>query len=318
LLNLYSRTTFLVESVAFARLAVAASALLGMAGCTKSSPAPAPRQQGVVSTPAFDPDRRPDFPKTLTFGIVPQQAADAIKSNWAPLAKRLSELTGSEVLIKTASSIPEFERRVAAGHYDLSYMNPYHYTVFAGSPGYRAFARQKDKRIKGILVVRKDSPVTSLAECAGLKAAFPSPAAFAASLLTRAKFKALGVPIETQYVKSHDSVYAGVAQGNHAVGGGVKRTFAATADEVRSKLRVLWTTEGFTPHAFAYHPRVPPAIVERLKAAVVEIERAPRDPLVFDRIKFKGLVPALDNDWDDVRALGLTELAHFKGASKAP
>lgn len=268
-------------------------------------------QAGTIEAPAFDPDHRPGFPSTLTFGIVPQQPAAVIKINWQPLADKLSKLVGSTILVKTATTIPEFEERVAAGHYDISYMNPYHYTVFKEKPGYTAFARQKDKRIKGILVVRKDSKTKTLEECAGLKAAFPSPAAFAASLLTRAKFKQLGVPIETHYVNSHDSVYAAVAAGIHAVGGGVKRTFAATPENVRSQLRVLWTTPGFTPHAFAYHPRVPKDLVARLQTAVAQIVDQPHDATAFDKIKFKGLMPAVDTDWNDIRALGLKELAHF-------
>ena len=288
---------------------------LAMLGCEKPK---ASVQAGQVEAPAFDPDHREGFPGTLTFGVVPQQAAATIKVNWQPLAAELSRRIGSKVLVKTATTIPEFERRVTAGHYDLSYMNPYHYTVFSEKPGYKAFARQKDKKIKGILVVRKESPIKSLAECAGLKAAFPSPAAFAASLLTRAKFKQLGVPIETHYVNSHDSVYAAVAQGIHAVGGGVKRTFAATPKEVRAKLRVLWTTDPFTPHAFAYHPRVPKEIVTRLKTAVAEIHAQPRDEAVFAKIKFKGLMPAVDADWDDVRKLRLTALAHLKKSAQQP
>jgi phosphonate transport system substrate-binding protein len=289
------------------------SLAVGVVGCDKPV---AKIRAGSVQAVAFDPDKRPGFPETLTFGIVPQQAAATIEVNWQPLADNLSRLVGSKILVKTAASIPEFERRVAAGHYDISYMNPYHYTVFSERPGYKAFARQKDKRIKGIVVVRKDSPVQSLTQCAGMKAAFPSPAAFAASLLTRAKFKQLGVAIDTHYVKSHDSVYAGVAQGIHKVGGGVKRTFAAAPEDVRSKLRVLWTTPGFTPHAFAYHPRVPKAIVARLKAAVATIQQQPRDEVAFAKIKFKGLMPAQDADWDDVRKLGLQALVRFQEGEK--
>jgi phosphonate transport system substrate-binding protein len=106
-------------------------------------------------------------------------------------------------------------------------------------------------------------------------------------------------------------VYAAVAAGIHAVGGGVKRTFAATPENVRSQLRVLWTTPGFTPHAFAYHPRVPNDLVARLQAAVAQLVDQPRDATAFDKIKFKGLMPAVDTDWNDIRALGLKELAHF-------
>ena len=34
----------------------------------------------------------------------------------------------------------------------------------------------------------------------------------------------------------------------------------------------------------------------------------PRDPAVFDPIRFKGLTAGKDGDWDDVHALKITEV----------
>ena len=39
---------------------------------------------------------------------------------------------------------------------------------------------------------------------------------------------------------------------------------------VRKDLRVLWQTQGYTPHAFAAHPRVPAAAVAALAEAMLE------------------------------------------------
>ena len=60
-----------------------------------------------------------------------------------------------DIRFTTAPDIPEFERRLLAGRYDLAYMNPYHYTVFSLKPGYIVVAKEKDKLIQGIVVVRK-------------------------------------------------------------------------------------------------------------------------------------------------------------------
>ena len=279
--------------------------LLVMGGC--SSPTYKP-MEGRVETPTFNPDSRLGFPESLTLGIVPQQPVATIHKNWGPLADYLSHLLGRKILVKTASSIPEFEKRVAQGYYDLAYMNPYHYVVFSKQTGYKAFAKQKDKRIRGIVVTRKDSPLLGLSDCTGLQAAFPAPAAFAATLLTRAGLKELGVPVHVSYVKSHDSVYAGVAQGLHSIGGGVMRTFASLSPSIRNQLRVLWTSPGFTPHAFAYHSRLPEHIVSTLMQVVATIERSPHRQDVFESLKFAGLSTAVDSEWNDVRSLNLTEL----------
>jgi phosphonate transport system substrate-binding protein len=274
-------------------------------GCAEKKEAPEP-------APAPEPKQQLE----LRFGIVPQQAPSTIKKNWAPIARYLGQALNVKVYIKTAPSIPEFENRCAQGLYDISYMNPYHYTVFSKNPGYRAFARQRNKRIKGILVVPKDSPAKSLTEFAGKQAAFPSPAAFAASLLTRAKFKNMGVDITPVYVKSHDSVYANVLSGIHPVGGGVMRTFRSTPKETREGLRILWTTNEFTPHAFAMHPRISPKLAERLKKAFNSIDSHKDKEIILAPLKFKGMMLAEDKDWDDVRALGLNELVHFEAPAK--
>lgn len=249
--------------------------------------------------------------REIIFGVVPQQAPSQIIRNWSPFAREMSKRTGWKWTVKTAPSIPEFERRCLAGRYDVAYMNPYHYTVFAQKPGYKAFARQKDKKIRGILVVRKDSPINALTELADKRAAFPSPAAFAASVVTRTYLRNEGIKVDVSYANSHDSVYTNVAQGIQDVGGGVLRTWKATNVKVRAQLRILWTSPKYTPHAFAYHPRLDESEIKKLSDAIKALDGAPRDAKVFDPIRFKGMTAAKDTDWDDVRALKITELDHL-------
>lgn len=250
--------------------------------------------------------------KTLTLGIVPQQSPYDIENNWGPLARFLEEETGYSILIKTASSIPIYEQRCAQGRYDFSYMNPYHYTVFSEDPGYQAIAKQKNKQIQGIIVMRKEDAGKSLSDLADAELAFPSPAAFAASLLTRAHLSSEEIPFEPVYVRSHDSVYRAVASGLYPAGGGVKRTFKATSPEIRAKLHVAWTTEKFTSHALAVHPRVSKEIVDKIQNSLIKLDNPQKYEEVLQPIRFRGWVKARDHDWDDVRELGLSILMKEK------
>jgi phosphonate transport system substrate-binding protein len=249
------------------------------------------------------PAAQPSGAVALSFGVVPQQSASKLARTWNPLLEYLKQRTGVGFTFRTAPSIPEFERRVSAGAYDMAYMNPYHYTVFSESPGYLAFAKARDKQIKGIIVVRADSPIQSIHDLGGKTLAFPAPAAFAASILTRSYLAEQEVAFNPKYVSSHDSVYRTVAKGLYTAGGGVKRTFAATAPEIRAQLRILWTTKGYTPHAIAAHPRVPPEVVERIAGALFEMDGGPEGRTHLDSLKVKGFEAATDSDWDDVRAL---------------
>ncbi len=247
---------------------------------------------------------------TYSFGIVPQQSASKLARLWGPLLNRLSQDSGLKLRFATAPDIPTFEQRLAAGEYDIAYMNPYHYTVFHESPGYQALAKARDKRIKGIMVVRKDSTIDRLPDLREATLAFPAPAAFAASILTRAQLKALDVTFQPKYVSSHDSVYRTIAKGIYPAGGGVVRTLNNVTPEIRDQLRILWTSQGYTPHAIAVHPRVESKTTQRLQRALVQLDSQAEGATLLRGIKIKGFETARDGDWDDVRGLQLEELSH--------
>jgi len=243
--------------------------------------------------------------QTLTFGIVPQQSAAKLARMWTPLLEYLSVQTGQRVQFKTAPDIPEFEQRLANGEYDFAYMNPYHYTTFHRSPGYQAFAKQKDKYLKGIIVVRADSAYQDLHEFSDQTLAFPAPAAFAASIVTRAEFSSLGIPITPKYVSSHDSVYRTVAKGIYPAGGGVVRTLKGLEPEIREQLRILWTSPPYTPHALAVHPRVAADTVAAISAAMQQLDQSEQGRQLLKQINFRGVAAANDTDWDDIRKLDI-------------
>jgi phosphonate transport system substrate-binding protein len=249
--------------------------------------------------------------ETLSFGIVPQQSAKKLAKLWTPINNYLSEKVGVKIKFSTANDIPTFEKRVLAGEYDIAYMNPYHYTVFSQKPGYEAIAKQKNKQIKGIIVVPKDSSITSLDQLTGKTLSFPAPAAFAASVLPRATMTKDGIEITPKYVSSHDSVYLTVSKGLFPAGGGVMRTFNNTSPDVRNNLRVLWTTPGFTPHAIAVHPRVNSEIKAKLQRALLAMNDDPEGQVLLKTINFKALEKAEHKDWDDVRALNIKLLEHL-------
>lgn len=279
----------------------------------------------VLSTPVFaektanktasdDPQKN-----VLTVGIVPQQSATKLARLWSPILRYVSKHSGYNLHFRTAPTIPKFEERVAAGEYDLAYMNPYHYTVFHEKPGYIAFAKRKNKKIKGIMVTRKDNPIEDMRTLAGQTLAFPAPAAFAASILTRAWLAQNDISITPRYVSSHDSVYRAVAHGLMPVGGGIMRTFNNVDPKIREQLRVLWISEGFTPHAFAAHPRVSKTAMDAVAKVFIEMFDNQEGKELLLGVSFKnGLQAAENKDWDDVRALGLDLLESLISGEPLP
>ena len=243
--------------------------------------------------------------KSFVFGVVPQQSATQLAKNWVPLLKYLSQEIGHDIRFATAKDIPTFEACLSLGAYDLAYMNPYHYTIFHAVSGYRAFARQADKKLRGLIVVRRESTIQNLVDLDNQKIAFPSPAAFGASVIPRAEMVKQKIHFIPSYVKSHDSVYRAVVAGLFPAGGGVLRTFGNISDDIRSKLRILYKTNAYTPHAFAAHPKFAPRIIQELTAAMLTISK--KQPELLQALGMAGFQAATDSDWNDVRSLNLSK-----------
>lgn len=242
--------------------------------------------------------------ETYKFGLIPQQSASKLSKIWTPIFQYLEEKTNYKFQFSTTRNIPTYEKRLMAGKYDFTYMSPYHYVEYQRLAGYNAFAKAKNKRLKGIIVVHKDSPFKTLEDLNNSEMAFPSNA-FAANLVPRAILNSTDVEYNPKYVASHDSVYRSVSKGRYPAGGGVMRTFRNTTPEYRNNLRILWTSDGYTPHAFAAHPRVPQNVVEDVQRALVEMDRDPKGKALLKTIRLKGVEAGEDFEWDDVRALNI-------------
>jgi len=265
---------------------------------------------GAAAALAFPGRARADQP--LTFGITPQQIPSRVAEQWVPLIAEVSRRSGIPLQFRTARDIPSFERLYAAGILDFGYLSPYGYVRFAHQAGYRAFAHEKNRRLSGVIVVRADSPIHSLAELNGQAVAFPTPEAFGASMLTRAELDRRGIAYQPRFFLSHDSVYRNILAGTCPAGGGIIRTLEALPPEQRAQLRVLATTTDYAPHPFSAQARLPAATVDWVRDAMLSLNDDAAGQELLDGAGLQGITAAEDKEWDDVRALDLEKLAHWE------
>lgn len=243
--------------------------------------------------------------KNYIFSVVPQQTPKRLLELWKPIIHYLHNETGYHFTLKIAPKIPVFESRLEKGEYDFAYMNPLHYILFHQKAGYKALAHAKDKKLKGIIVVNKNSTFKSLNELVNRKIAFPAPTAFAATLLPQAHLKKAKLNFTPRYLSSHDSVYRAVANELYPAGGGVIRTFNSIEASIRDQLRILWTSEGYTPHAIAAHPRVAKHVMKKVQAALIKMHTFEKGKALLSKLRIKGFQKAEDSNWNDVRALDI-------------
>jgi len=212
-----------------------------------------------------------------TIAVVPQFNSVAIYNFWSPLLEELSLRLGVKFILKSHANIPRFEEDLIKGRPDLAFMNPYHAVIAHKAQGYIPLVRDSSKQLKGILVVRKNSPFKNLNDLHGSELVFPSPNAFGASLYMRALLtKKFGLKFSSRYVQSHGNVYRNVILGKANAGGGVERTLKKEPEEIHNELRILFTTPGVAPHPLTAHPRVAQEVQKKILQTILSLSTAPK------------------------------------------
>jgi phosphonate transport system substrate-binding protein len=243
--------------------------------------------------------------KVYTFGVVPQSGPTRAAKDWTPILRFIEERARVKLQFATTRNIPTYAQRLEKAKYDFAYVNPTDYVKFADEEGgYRPIARPREVKLKGIVVVRKDSPYEKLEDLRKQDIAFPANA-FAAEVIPMAILRDKGIEFNARRMASHESVYRAVATGRTAAGGGVVRSFNSTAAEYRDQLRVLWTSDTYSPHALVAHARVPAEVVKAVTDALIDMDQDPIGRKLLGSIAPKGLDYGKDEDWDDIRELDI-------------
>ena len=239
--------------------------------------------------------------------IVPQLPPAELYSRWRPLLQQLGQRSGICFDLVVPATIPAFERGLEQGTYAYAFMNPYHQLMV--QQRYQPLVRDGQTLLKGILLVRTDSAINDLPQLAGATIGFPSPNAFAASLLIRAHLHALGIPFKPDYLKTHSNVYRAVAIQQVAAGGGVNNTLKREPEELRSMLRVLYSTPGYPAHPFSARRDLPASETDRLVQAWLALAADPKAAPLLNAVQLpKPVASDHQRDYQPLQQLQLQQL----------
>lgn len=243
------------------------------------------------------------YANVLTFGVVPQQSSMDVIKKWQPVINYLEKSTGEKIALKVEHSIPEFEKVVYNGGYDIAYMSPYHYVIAHKREGYDALVRD-EKNVVGIVVVRKEDGIRDISMLKGKEFLFPAPDAFAATLLVKYELlKKYNIDIQKdkqyRYVNSHESVYKGIARKIGDAGGGIERTFNDLQDKnTKDALLIIYRTKSYPSHPFAFHRSLSKSLKKKIANALLHM---PQELVVS--LSMKRLKKTDDGEYDSVRDL---------------
>jgi phosphonate transport system substrate-binding protein len=104
----------------------------------------------------------------LIMGVFPRFNAAETTTRYTPLAEHLGRQLGRPITLQTSRDFVSFWRGVEERRYDIVQYNQYHY--IRSAKAYRVIAHNKEfgkSTIAGVIFVRKDSGITSLAQLRG-------------------------------------------------------------------------------------------------------------------------------------------------------
>lgn len=241
-----------------------------------------------------------------TVGVVPQFESRQIAHIWQPILKEVSRRSNIQLKLKASPNMVAFEKQLKEGVFDFAYMNPYQAVTSQQIQGYKPLLKDNGRKLFGIIVVKKDSPIRSVQELDGQQVAFPSATALGATLLTRAELaRKFNITLNGLYVKSHSSVYLNVIMGTAIAGGGVQNTLLQQPAAILGKLRVLYTTDTVPSHPISAHPRVSPPIQATIQQTFLDLGNDKKGQQLLANIPMKKIGPATIGDYDVVKNLKL-------------
>lgn len=245
---------------------------------------------------------------SYSFAVVPQFERRRLVEIWKPIIDAVAARTGVGLRMTTTLSVVDFERQLSAGAFDFAYTNPYHILMERERQGYVPLVRDRAP-LRGIVLVAKDSPMTSPRDLNGKTLAVPSVNAIGASILIRADLERLfGVHVTLRDVRTHTSVYLHVANGLVDAGGGVQKVLDEQDADVRARVRVLYTTRELPSHPVAAHPRVPEPVREAVRHALLDLQKTEEGARLLAQIPMR---PAVATSMADYLPMAEWGLEHY-------
>lgn len=252
-------------------------------------------------------------PPVLRVSAIPDQSAEKVRWQHAPLIERVCERARVQCRWVDASSYESLVDAVGAGDVDLAYFGGVTFAQARERHGAVPVAmRDVDLRFTSVVLVRKDSPARTLADIRGRAFSFANRSSTSGHHMLRHRLAHEGVLPEryfssVSYAPTHDAAMDLLHSGEvDAVGVNASIYYdRLIGGEPRATaLRVVWQSAPYVDYVWATRRGLSTDLRARLLDAFLDLDRgvAP-DRIALQRESAGGFVPAFPSDFDEMRAV---------------
>lgn len=248
----------------------------------------------------------------IRFVTVPRANTAELQAMFAPLIDYLMRETGEKVTLVIPKDFDGVTEAVRTGKAEIGFVNPLIYVQLKAVVNIEPLALSSEvksgTRLRGIIIVRKDSGVSKLQDLKGKKFSFveeDSPAGhlFQKLLLSKAGFNVRTDIVMLPFAKTHENVVMAVFN-KTADAGGVREE---QLDKMKgsldtSQLKIVGYTDYFPNWPFFAAPGLKKETADRVRAALLKLK--PNDPQsekIIGPARLTGFIPVTDKEYDDLR-----------------
>ena len=251
--------------------------------------------------------------RDLTFGFTPVLSEAEMRSEFDPLMTYLSQAIGRKVKLYIAKNYGDLRTQMESGAVDIGSYSPFAYVDATRGGKIRIIAQSildGSATYRGLIIVRNDSGLRSVPDLEGKRFAFVDAKSASGYVYPRAMLVEAGVNPEryfkeTIFAGGHDKVVAAVLERRVDAGAiydgalGVAKAKGLPIGE----LATLSSTEPIPHDAVAVRLGMDEALVKKIQAALVDLDKSPagRAVIANSKKKLTGHVIADDGLFDVVR-----------------
>ncbi len=247
--------------------------------------------------------------KELKFGVLPRLTEKEMREGFTPLADYLSKELGVKVVLVIPKDFDTWRKEAEARQYDFVYTNPYLYVLLKKAvpetePLVIASEPEIGDDIKGTIIVKKESPIKTIADLKGKTIAATDPGSAGAYLVQMMMLAKAGIKkddVKIIFEKKRDPVAEAVLTGK-ADAGFVRDDDVEKLKVGAGKFRKLAVSDPIPNWPIAISKKMDPELAKKLRDALIKLKKGDLKTIsVLGPARIEGFVPVKDKDYDIMR-----------------
>jgi phosphate/phosphite/phosphonate ABC transporter binding protein len=249
----------------------------------------------------------------LKFGFTPVLSEAEMREEFQPLMVYMTKSTGIEVTLYIAKSYGDLRDQMETGKVDIGSFSPFAYVDAVTGGKVKIIAQSildYSAFYKGLIITRKDSGITGLANLKGKRFAFVDPKSASGYVYPRAMLIEKGFDPdkffkETVFSGGHDKVILAVLEGKVEAGAIYDGALAiAKGKGLKTEdLTTIASTDPIPHDAIVVRSDLDEVITKKIQKALIDLEKTEegKKAIAQSKKKLTGHILAEDKTFDVVR-----------------